>query len=161
MKPLYMFRLRDEACDDKAEAECEGPQVAAVVAAIGHVRPDLRWYVADVQVLGPPLTKDRRPTPTLIGDTTAMADVASTVTQFESGVLAGVTSKCPDPKFRDGGLWTEDEEDADLCDALVEVRAFDTTYVSVATCDKTIADRVLQAFPRAELQPTPATDLPS
>jgi hypothetical protein len=52
-------------------------------------------------------------------------------------------------RFRPGGLWTEDEEDADLCDALVEVRAFDTTYVSVATNDDAVADRIAEEFVEA------------
>jgi hypothetical protein len=68
------------------------------------------------------------------------------VTQFESGVFVGVPSECLNPRFRTGGLWTEDEEDADLCDAFVEVRAFDTTYVSVATNDDAVAARIAEEF---------------
>jgi hypothetical protein len=80
--------------------------------------------------------------PELIGDTKVLASAAQTVAQFESGVFAGVSSRCLNPRFRSGGLWTEDEEAADLGDVLVELRAFDATYISVATNDVELAERI-------------------
>lgn len=68
-----------------------------------------------------------------------MIEAAQRVDQFESGVFAGVPSVIAQPVFRAGGLWTEDEEAADLGDAAVEVRAFDTSYWSIATADPDLA----------------------
>jgi hypothetical protein len=73
--------------------------------------------------------------------------IAGAVEQYESGVFTGVPDGAVNPEFRAGGLWTEDEEAADLGDAIVELRAFDTTYVSLATIDEVIANHVINAFP--------------
>lgn len=148
MKPRYIFHLNNDVFG--ATTACDGGQIAAVVAAIGDLRPDLIWYIADAQVKGPRLTKDRRPTPESIGDTAATIAAANAVAQFDSGVLVGVSDGCTNPTFREGGLWTEDEDDADLWDALVEIRAFDYSYVSVATNDEAIASRVSVTFLRPD-----------
>jgi hypothetical protein len=60
----------------------------------------------------------------LVGDTQALIRAALNVEQFESGVFVGVRHSLEQPAFRTGGLWTEDEDAADLGDAIVEVRAF-------------------------------------
>jgi hypothetical protein len=145
VKPVRIFRLEREAFENAATA-CQGEQIAAVAVAVGDVRSGLTWYAADVQTIGPSLVASRRPIPELIGGTSTLASAARSVAQFESGVFVAVPSGYLNPKFRSGGLWTEDEEAADLCDALVEVRAFDTTSVSVATNDDAIADRIAEKF---------------
>jgi hypothetical protein len=43
-------------------------------------------------------------------------------------------------------MWTEDEEVADLGDAIVEIRAFDTTYISISASDPRIAAHVKKCF---------------
>ena len=53
--------------------------------------------------------------------------------QFESGVLSGVPRTVGRPVFRAGGVWTEDEEASDLGDSVVEIRAFDTTFLLAVT----------------------------
>ncbi len=50
-------------------------------------------------------------------------------------VFVGVSPTTTEPRFRAGGLWTGDSETADLGDALIELRAFDTSYWSVAIAD--------------------------
>ena len=121
-----------------APTVCRGDHIAAVVAEIEAARPGLRWYAADVQNIGKPFLPTRDPTPVAIGDSAALIRRAILVDQFESGVFVAVSPRVEGPRFRSGGLWTEDEEDADLGDALVEVRAFDTTYVSAASADDAI-----------------------
>ncbi|MFO0591156.1 MAG: hypothetical protein U0441_26660 [Polyangiaceae bacterium] len=81
----------------------------------------------------------------------ALAHAVAEVEQFESGVFVGVPGELNDPAFRSGGLWTEDEDAADLGDAVVEVRAFDWTYWSVATNNADILSSVLRRFPGASI----------
>lgn len=104
--------------------------------------PGLCWYAADVQAIGPSPTNGRAPHPVCVGDTGTLTIVARQVVQFESGVFAGVNSRIARPRFREGGLWTDDEELADLGDSLIEYRAFDTSYWLVATAEVTLADRI-------------------
>ncbi len=115
-----------------AQTACLGDQVATVVESIRSLIPDLSWYVADVQCTGTSFT-DGAPTPVYVGDADAMIRAALQVDQFTSGVFVATPADFPQPRFRDGGLWTDDDESADLGDAVVEMRAFDTTHVSVAT----------------------------
>ena len=119
-------------------------QLVRLLRLIHALRLDLKWYVADVQTIGPFPVHRREATPILIGDTGALIEVAQRVNQFESGVFAGVPSSIDQPTFRAGGLWTEDEEAADLGDAVVEVRAFDTSYWSIATADANLARTILK-----------------
>lgn len=137
MRPRNVVRLEPAAF--QTELPCLGGQLVAIVQQIQEILPGLRWYVADVQTIGPSPVPRRAPTPVLVGDATAMIEAAQRVDQFESGVFAGVPSESAPPAFRAGGLWTEDEQAADLGDAAVEVRAFDTSYWSIATADPDLA----------------------
>ena len=63
--------------------------------------------------------------------------------QFVSGVFAGVPRGIETPRFRPGGLWTEDEDTADLYDSVVEVRAFDTCYFLITSNDEALREHLL------------------
>jgi hypothetical protein len=129
-----------------SEVCCLGEQLVELVRTIAELHRDLKWYVADVQTIGLALTSRRDPVPSLIGDTEAVVQAAREVEQFENGVFLGVPDSLDRPAFRHGGIWTDDEDDADLGDALVEVRAFDTSYWLIATADTELATRVVQRF---------------
>lgn len=147
MRPRETIHLGPAAFSE--ETSCVGRQLAELLRAIEELHPNLKWYAADVQTIGPfpPLRRD--PVPTLMGDTEAMIQAVRRVEQFESGVFAGVPRSVDRPEFRSGGLWTEDEDAADLGDAIVEVRAFDTSYWFVATTDTELADGILGRFAAA------------
>lgn len=121
-----------------SSSACQGAHLAMIIAEIGLERPDLNWYVADVQVIGQPFVPCDQD-PRLVGGSAELARLAGDVIQFESGVFAGVPHNVRSPTFRTGGLWTEDPDSADLGDALVEIRAFDTSYIVVITSDEAIA----------------------
>jgi len=142
MRPRDIVRL--DPADFRSETCCVGEQLVELLRVIQALRPGLKWYVADVQTIGPSPVPRREPVPILIGDTGALIQAAQRVDQFESGVFAGVPSSIGQAGFRSGGLWTEDEEAADLGDAVVEVRAFDTSYWSVATADSVLARNILE-----------------
>jgi hypothetical protein len=146
MRPRDMVRLQASAFH--GAMSCLGEQLVALLHTIQELRPGLKWYVADAQTIGPSPVPRREPTPVLIGDTRALIEAAQRVEQFESGVFAGVPSAIAQPAFRAAGLWTEDEEDADLGDAAVEVRAFDTSYWSIATADPNLARIIRERLER-------------
>lgn len=137
MAPFWVLKLDRHAFSD-ARAACQGRQVAAVVAAIEAAMPGLIWYAADVQCLGSSFLPRRDPIPARVGDGATMIRAAELVDQFESGVFVGIRPGRTNPGFRDGGLWTEDDELADLGDSVVEIRAFDMTYISVASRDEVL-----------------------
>ncbi len=140
MRPRDIIRLEPAAF--RSATSCLGEQLVALLRTIQGLCPDLKWYVADVQTIGPSPVHGRDPTPICIGDTRALVQAARRVSQFERGVFAGVPASVDEPAFRAGGLWTEDEEAADLGDAAIEVRAFDMSYWSIATADPNLATRI-------------------
>lgn len=144
MRPHEIVHLGPAAFG--SETSCLGQQLVGLLRVIEVLHPHLKWYVADVQTIGPSPTPRREPVPNLVGDTEALIKAARKVEQFESGVFVGVPPSLDRPVFRTGGLWTEDEDAADLGDAIVEVRAFDTSYWSIATTDTKLARGVLERF---------------
>jgi hypothetical protein len=143
VRPTCIVRLDARSFGD-VPTVCQGMQIAAVVAAIAAAKRDLTWYAADVEVIGPPFVANRDSTPVRVGDAATVIEIAASLAQFESGVLAGVPVACANPEFRAGGLWTEDDESADLGDAVVEIRAFDTTYILICTNDDRVAEAMTQ-----------------
>lgn len=152
MRPRDIVRLEPAAF--RSVMSCLGEQLVALLQTIQELRPDLNWYVSDAQTIGPSPVPRREPTPILIGDARAMIQAAQRVEQFESGVFAGVPSAIDQPAFRAGGLWTEDEEAADLGDAAVEVRAFDTSYWSVATAEPNLAQIIRERLEQERDRPS-------
>lgn len=141
MKPQWVVQLNTDSFDS-AKTMCQGKQIAAVVAAIESASPGLIWFTADMQGIGSTLLSSRSPTPLYVGEAGALIRLLIGVEQFESGVFAGCSPSRSEFRFREGGLWTEDERDADLGDALVEMRAFDATFIEVATSEKAIFEAV-------------------
>jgi hypothetical protein len=146
MQPLKTILLSPIAFGDTTS--CLGGQLIVLLRVIDAFYPHLRWYVADVRTTGGSLTSYRQSTPVLTGDTKLLIEAVQNVEQFESGVFAGVPCSIEQPRFRSGGLWTEDEDCADLCDALIEVRAFDTSYWLVAISDPELGRCIDEHFQR-------------
>lgn len=110
-----------------------------MISAIDRLIPRMRWYSADTvpSLQGLPRTNERFPIH--VGSASELAELAGRVEQFERGVFAGALIEST-PSFREGGTYTEDPEDADLGDAVVEVRAFDTSYIEVLTLELATAE---------------------
>lgn len=133
MKPIYVLHLYADAFNE--HCACLGSQVASVAGKLGESVSNLQWYVSDVEYIGEQSIK-RSPNPIAMGDTTTFVHFAENVEQFTSGVFVAVPSHVTEPRFRQGGLWTEDEDESDIGDAVVEIRAFDYTYIIVAFADE-------------------------
>ena len=116
---------------------CLGTHFALLVRHVDEVRPGLQWYVADVfpEFAGLPC---QRHTPQAVGDSDTFARALDAAGQFESGVFVGAPGARGAPRWRNGGLWTEDEDTADLGGATVELRAFDTSYILCLSEDRTL-----------------------
>lgn len=137
MTLLRSLQLKAEDFGSTA-ASCLGWHIAEVVRAVSAARPSLTWYVADIQTSGYQFPVGGQAIPSFIGGADTLVTMALRVDQFESGVFVGVPDNILYPQFREGGLWTEDDELADLGDALIEIRAFDTTFISVVSNDEAL-----------------------
>lgn len=144
MQPRDVFLLHPEQFGDKIA--CREQQLVTLLRVIDEARPGLMWYGADVEAVGPlPMPRGEK-IPHLVGDTESLIQAAQRIRQFESGVFAGVPDLPSEPTFRAEGLWTDDDDDADLGDAVVEMRAFDTTYWIVGTTSAKISTSLREQF---------------
>ncbi len=132
MKPFGCFRL-GSAAFEKSEVVCLGWQIARVLRSIDAEVPDMVWHAADLNWIGTGGLPRQDRKPVLIGDSDCLIERVTQIFQFLSGVFIAVPKSVDRPIFRSDGLWTDDAEDADLGDCLFEVRAFDSSYISVAT----------------------------
>jgi hypothetical protein len=144
MKPSGAVRLRLKEFPGSSTV-CQGWQLANALAAVVSVAPDLSWYAAHVTSIGQSWNIEATH-PAKIGQVTDLIEVARAVPQFGGGVFVGVPGGCTAPRFREGGLWTEDAPDADLGDGIVEVRAFDTTFIEVLSADAAILNGVARHY---------------
>jgi hypothetical protein len=145
VKPIGVLQLSRDHFPG-SQAACEGAQIAKVILAVDRVAPLLRWYVADVMSIGEQITETRDPYPKPIGSAKNLIGATSRVEQFERGVFVGVPQQIVAPQFREGGLWTEDEQQADLGDSIVEIRAFDTSYIEILSTDVRILANIGKEF---------------
>lgn len=132
----FSFEPRHFA-DDVA---CTGQQVAAVVYAIEQARPDLLWYSADIECTGESWTR-REPVPAKIGGTKLFLVALSRVDQFLSGVFFAVAPDRAAPRLRNPA-WTDDADDAELGDALVELRAVDTSFLLARSVSEEVSAKM-------------------
>lgn len=129
---------------------CRGPHVARALEAIMRFTPGASWYAADVIASSAPgLSHLASPGPIRIDDLGSFLIACENVDQFESAVVAGVASANQRPRFRPDGLHADEPDDAPLLDALFEVRAFDWTYILVASVDAALTDHVVRAVSAA------------
>jgi hypothetical protein len=100
---------------------------------------------------------NKSPVPKLFGEGETLITAVAKVDQFLSGVFAGIPADIAAPRFRAGGLWTKDEELADIGDAFVEVRTFDTSFISVATADLALLDMIVSRLHERRSRRNPST----
>jgi hypothetical protein len=140
MRPLAVLHLH--AADFGDTVACLGPQLYTLIKSVSELLPTVQWYVADVQLTGAYARDWESRVPLRIDDTARMLARVAQVDQFESGVFLAVPSEIATPVFRDKELWTDDEEFADLCDAVLEIRAFDASYISLSSADAALIQRI-------------------
>lgn len=143
--PSAIARFPPEAFS--APVACTGEQLGRLVRSLSGEAGPYRWFCADVRTNGPsPFPAGSAPAE--VGDTTTLEKLARLVDQFDSGVFFAVPSSVTSPKFRNDPV-TDDEPGADLGSAVLEVRAFDWSYLELAGVDATLVRDVARTFGRS------------
>lgn len=128
-----------------------GGQMRSVVSCVDELRPHLIWWVADTSFVGPSALPRTGPDPVQLGPADALLALLEGVEQFDSAVFLGVDGVLVTPRFRDGGVWTDDSAGADLGDAIVEIRVFDYTWFEITSADTALLRGIAKAFHRGSL----------
>ena len=141
-----VLRLSGEAVNGRRLCGL-GSQLARIVTLASAVLGEVVWYGADVEIVGNSSLASliSSPAPYPVGQSRQLVAFAESVDQFLRGVFLAVKVEKSHPQFR-SYVDTEDPVDADLGDAILEVRAFDTTCFEMLTKDKGVADSLAQAF---------------
>lgn len=146
-----MIRLRGEHFG-RGHVVCLGWQLARVIDALSRTTPSMLWYCADVDTNGlNPFYSDIRSQVMLIGEAQELLSRVVKVDQFWSGIFFGVSAPKASPRLRENSS-TEDAVPSDMGDALVEVRAFDTTYIEVVGVDCSVFSSLFQEFPAVKAE---------
>lgn len=129
MKPKGVYHF--DAGTFAASVVGLGEQLASVVLTVEELVPGLIWYVADVECVG--LQMNQTNIPFRVGNCFETIDALLRIEQAMWGVFVGVPAQCETPRFREGGLRSDDDEWSDLGDAVIEVRVFDASFITVAS----------------------------
>jgi len=132
MRTERVVRLSGEKIDGSC-CSCLGTQLARVLEFLDETLGSVVWHVADVdahQVLPDALKTRSDFRLRRVGDTAELRELAGTVEQFLSGVFLAVPAQTSSPRLPNA-IGTEDEPFGEIGDAIVEIRAFDTTALEV------------------------------
>lgn len=142
-----MYRIQLDADAFSADVVCLGVQLSEVVLAIDGVLPTVEWYGADVYVPGKLQFSGEHPVH--LGSSKQLVGLVLDVGQFESGVFLAF-EKSIAPQFREG-ISTDDVEGATLCNALLEVRTFDTSWIEIISATRSILTRAFSHYKPAKI----------
>jgi hypothetical protein len=149
---------------------CTGRQLSIILNALGALGDNYAWFAADVSANEklPPALSLQDTALFRVGDIREFKEACGQVEQYLTGVFLAV------PSAGENTLWrcafnTEDPPFRDLGKAVLEIRAFDTTYFEVYAVERSlleplasrfnvpIEDRVWKKSLRQPPQPTIAT----
>lgn len=139
---LYILRISGKLIDGES-VSCTGKQLKELLV---HVEPwvgNCEWYIVDTKTNNSVdlLTYDAPQT--LSGE--ALRDACARVDQFMAGIFLAVPRGLSQPKLQLDAV-TEDEPTSDLGDAVLEIRAFDTSYFEIYTPLPELAERLHRLF---------------
>ena len=120
-----------------SKVACRGADVATVVQIAAQYRPELTWYIADVDAMAVIDEELRSALPVRVGEATRMIELASGISQFLDGVVLGARATI---RFPAAGVSTSSERAE--TDADIEIRAFDTSYLQIDGRDESLLERI-------------------
>lgn len=141
---LYTLRINGKLIDGES-VSCTGKQLRELLVQVEPWIGSCEWYILDIKTNNSIelLTYDAKNQRTLAGE--ALRDACARVDQFMSGIFLAVPRNLSQPKLTLDAV-TEDEPSSDIGDALLEIRAFDTSYFEIYTPLPELAERLQHLF---------------
>lgn len=130
---------------------CTGSQLVIILDVIEEKLGKCNWYVADISATHL-LSYDmpgQSKWPSLVGNTEDLKIISAQVIQFFSGIFLAMPINSNMPRWSDY-LDTEDIPTNDLGDAVLEIRAFDTSYFEIYSSHSEVLDLLRYVFLRTE-----------
>jgi hypothetical protein len=141
-KPIYLIDIQWEGLN------CLGQQIKEILELV-ELYPTIKdaiWYASDLD--SSPIPECIRNfgsfVPKKVGNTRNLITICQNVDQFLSGVFFALNKDFGD--HLDAEFGTEDESFRDISDAVLEIRAFDTTFFEIYTNDYALARKITEKF---------------
>ena len=141
---VSVLRLRARCFGPNNQLCCSGQQLSNLARLLEKNLGPINWFVSDVRPRSQ-FNLNESPFPIGLGTTDSLVAASSNVVQFESGVFVAVPPTVACPQLR-SQIHTDDSTNADLGDALVEIRAFDSTFFEVITLKNAISNAIAEEF---------------
>lgn len=141
---IYALKIDGETIDQEATS-CTGKQMRELLAQVDPWVRACDWYMLDIKTNNSVdlLAVTGQNPQRLSGE--KLREVCARVDQFLSGIFLAVPSSLSHPRLNLDAV-TEDEPSLGLGDALLEIRAFDTSYFEVYTPLLALAQRLHDSF---------------
>jgi len=144
-KTKYVVQLKGYEINGSTFS-CEDEQIALVIEALGDTVQQCVWFVSDIdeQIDGPRLSPEGVKIPVLVGDHHETVGFLRQVSQFFWAVFLAVPIGCLPVQWI--GIGAEDELFRDIGDAIVELCAFDSSFIQVFARDAAILEPIIACF---------------
>ena len=130
------------------DVSCTGSQLVSILEQLLTRLKNCNWYIADISTNTtlPNLKLQKDNSVLKAGKTEDLIYFAEQVDQFLSGIFLAVPTSIVDPSWN-RSFDTEDELTNNLDNALLEIRAFDTTYFEIYSADLSLLEILGKQFP--------------
>lgn len=125
---------------------CEGSQIALIIEAFGEIVQQCSWFVSDIddQIDGPRLFPENVKIPALIGGRDEIVRFLRRVSQFVWAVFLAVPVDSLPVQW--GEIGAEDVLFRDIGGAIVEIRAFDSSFIQIYARDAAVLEPIIARF---------------
>ena len=145
----YLVEITDK------DVACLGSQLVRILDTINPFIENVTWYASDIDANIEPafFSNFKGALPKKIGNTSDLVKLCRNVPQFLSGVFLAFLKD--QGEYLSNKYSTEDKEFRDIGDAILEIRAFDTSYYKIYANNFSVIEKIANEFygiPRRNLK---------
>jgi hypothetical protein len=144
--PNYVIRLNGEKINGE-HVSCTGRQLLIILDALSGLAEDCVWFAADVSANNalPHVLSPHSAEPFRVGSLSELKVACALVDRYFSGVFLGIL-RASEEIVRRGSFNTEDTPFRDIHEAILEIRAFDTSYYEVYSVKRSLLKPLATRF---------------
>ncbi len=156
MIPKYRISLKPINISP-GEKGWDSMQLVKILKTISSFHKVNAWYVSHVRYIGKTFDifkefpSDESAKAKLITPESRLISWIEETEYFESGVFLGTKEARSIEVEHAEGFWTEDEEWRDILDAVIEIRAFDTSYYEIYSSDLELLKSIIAKLPATKV----------
>jgi hypothetical protein len=144
--PNYVMLLSGEKINGE-NVSCTGRQLLIILNELSGLVEDWVWFAADVSANNalPQVLSPQSAEPFRVGSLSKLKEACAQVDQYFSGIFLAIQSVSEEIVWSDS-LSTEDARFRDIHEAILEIRAFDTSYYEVYSVKRSLLEPLATRF---------------